>query len=132
MTPSDVDYTAELSEFLLARIAEDEAVARSAYGHRVNTRTREPDQWRQGVGALALEVFGPSESVAETKGVAAAAHITRHDPARVLADCEAKRRLVEGLVRFMEGDYAPWNEGFLKIMATVYLDHPDYVRAWNA
>jgi len=88
----------DLTEFLLARIAEDEAVARAA--------TRGP--WLYDGGGI----YAPEERTATRAlfredvvydddcgiGVAAhnAAHIARHDPARVLAECKAKRRIMEG------------------------------------
>ena len=52
-------------------------------------------------------------------------------PRRVLAECEAKRRLVRELVDYMEGDYAPWNERFLKLLALLFADHPDYRQEWK-
>lgn len=82
-----------LTEFLLARIAEDEAA---------------PLEWQR--------VGGEAGSLAAR---------------RLLAECEAKRRQIAHLIRFMEGDYAPWNEEQLQIMATVYADHPDYRDEWK-
>lgn len=69
----------DLTDFLLARIAEDEKTARAAEGHRTF----------DGTGI----VVGRRESVTLPSTVAA--HIARHDPARVLADCAAKRAIVE-------------------------------------
>ena len=60
--------TLTLTEFLLARIAEDEAEARKA-----------GPMWRNEWSAEDVDVT---------------LHIERHDPARVLAECEAKRRIV--------------------------------------
>jgi hypothetical protein len=84
-----------LTDFLLARIAEDEADARLATGHRYITGQREK---RSGVwvhdGSIAY-ADSPSEDVVDWVYDEAWAHIARHDPARVLAECEAKRRIVE-------------------------------------
>src|SRR5688572_20799212 len=72
-----------LTEFLLARLTEDEAAARAAAGeHGVYPGT----WWGQEAG-------GEPSGVSSEDG----AHIARHDPARVLAECEAKRRIVDAL-----------------------------------
>ena len=86
-----------LTDFLLARIAEDEATA---------------------INWVRFEVRGgiPGNYVIKE---------------RVLAECEAKRRQIKHLIDYMEGEYAPWNETQLQIMATVYADHPDYQPEWR-
>jgi hypothetical protein len=73
----------DLATWLLDRIAEDEAVAReaqgrSAYGY-IDTAFEEAVDLALGEGAREV----------------ALAHIARHDPARVLAECKSKRRIVE-------------------------------------
>lgn len=85
-----------MTEFLLARIAEDEAVARRA------ERGREDHPW---------VVTGMDNAV----GV-------DYNPARVLAECEAKRWLV-----WTYSDYP----NMLSILAAIYSDHPDYDEAWK-
>ena len=65
-----------LDEFLLARIAEDKRVAMAAAG---------PDGLLEWNPELVGE--GPV-------GPGSAEHVVRHDPARVLADCSARRRIV--------------------------------------
>lgn len=72
-------------EFLEARIAEDEATAREAAGFEDTAR-----RWEVGQDGNAIE-----PDVAPTVWAYAAQHIARHDPARVLAECEAKRRIVD-------------------------------------
>lgn len=123
-----------ITEFLLARITEDEAVARSATPGRWTWQPKSSARWPEGdESLLALSdewrpcdgpgcawkhdgIFtraggGPyahEHRVAETvllgwgydaSGIEGSdedrAHIARHDPARVLAECEAKRRIVE-------------------------------------
>lgn len=95
-----------LTEFLLARIAEDEAAARSAtqgqwvrygdgrfYDYTVGL-TPAFVPWPQTGGNrspgrdYSAEIVG---GVQEADGT----HIVRWNPARVLAECEAKRRIVE-------------------------------------
>jgi hypothetical protein len=104
--------TGTLADFLLARIAEDEVVARAAIvetesGGRwwaVRDRNRDSD-----AEALALvKGENPLEEPGHDPTYALAAahicysdepdvllHVARHDPARVLAECEAKRRIVD-------------------------------------
>lgn len=102
-----------LTEFLLARIAEDEAVARAA-----DVKQGDPSWMRHGPNVLASprtyrirserdrrpialieDVSGDDgDRDSETSildGAAVATHVARHDPARVLAECQAKRRIVE-------------------------------------
>ncbi len=92
--------------FLLARIAEDEAVARAAMvmGQGVDT-----------IGTHSLPEF--------------AEHVTAWQPARVLAECEAKRQIVEDAT----GQHTSSVEGYaiMRILATVYADHPDYREEWK-
>ena len=47
------------------------------------------------------------------------------DPARVLAECVAKRRIVETFVMWQYGDT------ILSYLATPYSDHPDYREEWK-
>jgi len=82
-----------ISEFLEARIAEDEAGARVA----------------------AIEDGGVWGSWTEL-----------HNPARVLAECKAKRKLVADYARY-EMYYGP---NLFYVLAAVYADHPDYRQEW--
>lgn len=110
-----------LTEFLLARIAEDEEAAHGAaaamqsnYG--TGSWDVRPDG-RLGLGGgLSLGV-GP-----------VAPHVARHDPARVLAECEAKRRIVEEVLP-IHPDYDPLY--VQRLLALPYADHPDYQEAWR-
>lgn len=122
-----------LTDFLLARIAEDKAVARAALD--LNRRFDGDGGWTP----AGLEDPWPEE----------VAHITRHDPARVLAECKAKRRIVEQAeeasadraqvigefcVGKAESDAAHATDPgdlILKAVASVYADHPDFDPAWR-
>ncbi len=98
-----------LAEFLLARIAEDEAVARQAIGKAVFQQQsghwsfeHVTDQYGPIPLVFAIADGGGKTQVArldtawEREG--RGHHIARWDPAHVLAECEAKRRIVEGFV----------------------------------
>ena len=74
-----------------------------------------------------------------------AAHIARHDPARVLRDIEAKRELLDehpsinvsdlgsdcGTCYREDGINASWPCKTLRLLACVYVDHLDYRDAWR-
>lgn len=87
----------DLAGFLLARIAEDERYATHAAGMMMGFE-------------------------AGTDGIA---HINRWRPARVLAECETKRRLIE------LGDKDSYWVDVLELLALPYADHPDYVEEWK-
>lgn len=90
-----------LTEFLLARIAEDEAVAES------------------------MTFFNPLSGPPLLT-----ARISRHNPARVLSECEAKRRIVEVALPGETDDPRTERGRILRIMAAVYADHPEYREEW--
>jgi Family of unknown function (DUF6221) len=70
------DLEPNLDEFLLARIAEDKRIAADA------------------AAATGNEVWSPGELAPGMPAPVAAAHAARFDPARVLAECAAKRATV--------------------------------------
>ena len=135
-----------ITEFLLARISEDEAVALKASeqigqrwcggGGELRTlahgdpRATEPC-WLQ-VAKMGSE-YGPHGRPAEWETgwwprVDAFTHMARHDPARVLAECAAKRAIVEQAERT---DSGWWESNYIAILAAVYADHPDYQPEWK-
>lgn len=139
-----------ITEFLEARIAEDEAAANDATGARwvvlsgvnasmVNidpTNVRD-EKWK----------YGRFGHIATTSHDAAyAEHISRHAPARVLAECAAKRALsslhsqASYRGQTVCNDCGDWWDGSpvdypcatIKIVAAVYAGHPDYQQEWAA
>ncbi len=132
---------AELAEFLLARIAEDETAARTVYS---------PGTWRSGTTYTAfVSVEAHSWTVVSDLERGDADFIARHDPARVLAECEAKRRIVELHPKILEaypdpkayccsacsagGEYpGGWPCATLCALTLPYADHPDYRDEWRA
>ncbi len=85
----------QIAEFLLQRIAEDEECARRATQGRWKLWGMQVRSDPVGDGNL-----NTSRPVAETSHEAGlhtwnASHTARWDPARVLAECEAKRRIVQ-------------------------------------
>lgn len=112
-----------LTEFLLARIAEDEAVARSVDEHLIRS-----------LRSIVRHAPLPGGEVL---------HIVRWDPARVLAECEAKRRIIQAFVpnfetetdrQYQDRIYAHAGGGKyhppLLALALPYADHPEYRPEW--
>jgi len=100
----------DLTEFLLARIAEDEAKARHAR------------DWLAPIGAHGAQVAG--EWV--------------YDPGRVLAECDAKRRIVAGCSavlfhsRSAVTAQARTNaEATMRLLALPYADHEGFREEWR-
>jgi hypothetical protein len=135
--------TDDLATWLLACIAEDEHIAKDAAGGYDGAAAR----WQVSDGnvhlvgeyANAAVAVGPFNA---SVGVAAA-HIARHDPARVLAECEAKRALVEmateeppadildDLTLGAQESHADWSRFVLRQLAGVYADRPGYREEWK-
>jgi len=69
-------------------------------------------------------------------GTDLAIHIARHDPARVLADVEAKRRIVESITTYAlvpTAPLTPWHHHgseVLRLLALPHVGHPDYRAEW--
>lgn len=153
---TDTVTTVDLAEWLLERIAEDEAAARAARagGWRVEhdrhqfgdgssceawgIKTDQPWEERTSYGQPLVR-----DSVVEigydrdyqTPEAAfdhapTAAHVARWDPSRVLAECEAKRRIITAL----SWDDDPWRrtrDHLLSLLALPYADRPGYQETWR-
>lgn len=123
----------DLVVFLRARLAEDEQVARG-----VSTGPNVPEKWtavqyREGVRPWRID--GQCSLVVEAVCGPDAAHIARHDPARVLAEVEWKSALVDLCANVMSGrevtGFAPGNAWTIMTrMANSYRDHPDWKPYW--
>ncbi|MFI1524950.1 DUF6221 family protein [Streptomyces griseus] len=110
----------DLVQFLRDRLAEDEQTARAAgdgwYGY-------DPEQ---------QIAFVPPED---------SRHIARHDPARVLREVEAKRRILDEVVPEVEKAEEmiedEWHtstdaaDDLIRLLALPYADHPDYQDTWR-
>lgn len=157
---SPADLT--LVEFLRARLDEDERGARDLLDrtpHRWQRATDVGDWHNYAVVTAGNSAFGQDEPIAECGvehewGIETAEHIARHDPARILADVAAKRRIVELHAhgggdkphecprwQWRDPDYpddpAETTTGYvsecptLRLLAEVYADHPDYREEWT-
>lgn len=141
--------TVTLAEFLLARIAEEANVARfPTSGYEPEAKADWVCPWTGGLD------FG-SDVISVGDGPVAT-HMATWDPARVLIECEAKRRIVElhhyeypfSWVEKLDvpeqpdkrvcstcGDpdeaRVPWPCRTLRFLALPYAAHPDYDPAWH-
>jgi len=123
------DQLPDLDQFVLARIAEDKRIASDAAAASGRA------DWDVDAGA------------GKPPG---AEHLARHDPARVLAECAAKRRLVmvcrdsrpdlrflgarpHGMADFplTPGDQHQLAALTLALLALPYADHHDYRPEWR-
>jgi hypothetical protein len=127
------DHRPDLAEFLLARIAEDERVAVDAAAASGRER------WSPG------DLVLPAETPPHVRG-----HVAAHDPARVLAECAARRRLVlacrdsrpdrdflgarpQGMADFPLNprDQHQLAALALALLALPYADHSDFRTQWR-
>lgn len=141
--------TADLVAFLRARLDDDEQAARAAMG--INLMAA----WRRGKPVARWEYRpdsgaiwdGPTGEVQRALRVrftwaAEAQHIVRHDPVRVLAEVDAKRRMLTAITTDVQGMaeliVSEWGEGgyesvpgkLLCLLALPYAAHPDYRLEW--
>lgn len=114
-----------LAEFILARVADDEADARLAMtGYSTG-------EWTHDGGIYAGH---PTAEIVDWAYGDTSGHIARHDPARVLAECEAKRRIIAAVTDWLdthpEEDHVPAGDDVLCWLALPYRDHADFNPLW--
>lgn len=149
-----------ITNFLLARIAEDEAVARAAAESELMHNAapwpavKASGTWTADRGMIYSEPTEDNEwghMLYDNEGASAlsmpneaADHIARHDPARVLAECAAKRAIVElandanqsdAELDYKAGYTVParllTGDAILRTLAAVYAEHQDYRAEWR-
>lgn len=136
--------TDDLVAFLDARLAEDEATARAAGGkYESGLRWYEPDRDSHPglVGDGNGQVVTYDTDTIREHGT----HIARHDPARVLRQVDAMRRVVvvyenaERALRSAEPDTPPHDlmtgatntmRRTLRHLATIWQGHEEYRQEW--
>lgn len=117
----------DLVDFLLAAIAEDERIATST------TPVPERRLWVVGElgGDAAVERAAGegmvNDFVAREMWDKDAEHVSRWDPARVLAECEAKRRILELHRDLVDLD----DRATLRYLALPYADREGYREEWR-
>ena len=135
----------DLAEWLEAQIAEDERRARAAiqdrswYSRSDDSETEKDDGvWTTGEHAMdEREVTGIGIQIYDEGGhtLEQAVHIATWDPARVLAECEAKRRIIETarlmIDRYAGGMLLDFARETIRIQALPYADRPGYREEWR-
>lgn len=119
-----------LSEFIIACITEDERLAREELARRAEWQRQYSEMVRSG------NTIGLAFNDWDAPGAPG-------DPARVLAECETKRRIVDACVAAIDaGDIKPltsWNddaagaeigEAVFRLLAVPYADRPGYRPEW--
>ncbi|MFI1472060.1 DUF6221 family protein [Streptomyces wuyuanensis] len=127
----------ELVAFLRARLDEDEQAARKLLDEK---RPGRAERW-EFCDDGAIRDTGPRRSLrVKFTWPPEADHIVRHDPARVLADVEAKRELLRlhtlnGWVCSTCDNGEVPGDGYpcptLRLLALPYASHADYDEAWR-
>lgn len=111
-----------LTTFLLARITEDEDAAKAVPAIQ---------QWENPAEyGVRFSAHDSDHSYEDTL------FLNRNSPARALAECEAKRRIVEEFAKHDQRnslEEQAWRAWILilRTLAKVYADHADYDPAWD-
>jgi hypothetical protein len=151
---------ADLAEFLIARIAEDEAWARAAANNNGATWYMHDGSLNGGYVTGDNEMGNPRAYRGDTElwdtesgylvmHADTAVFVARNDPGRMLAECEAKRRIVDQYRDAKHWNAAEWDNGYdddgreysdaiaetwetaTRLLALPYADHPDYREEWR-
>ncbi|MBV6697453.1 hypothetical protein KV557_09985 [Kitasatospora aureofaciens] len=128
--------TADLVTFLRARLDEDERAAVDTLTPAANIgrfRGKPVQRWQVTLNGRGLIDADGGRSRARDVYPAEAQHVARHDPARVLAEVDAKRRIIdecEGAVNHDSRGMLSMADSILSLLALPYRDHPDYRPEW--
>ncbi|MFD9614881.1 DUF6221 family protein [Streptomyces sp. NPDC059083] len=94
-----------IEEFIAARLAEDEAVAREAS----DPGMYDPEDAERAIGTAAYD------------------HLARHNPARVLRQCAMMRIALNW---YLNDDEMVMG-ATIRAIAAIWSDHPDYQQEWK-
>lgn len=134
----------DLIDFIRARLDEDAAIAAGAgapvgpgWKHVRTYNEIEISTDRVLSQGGAYEVAAPGIQGGEGD---VAVHIARHDPARVLAEVNAKRAILEEHAPVVDGAQSGWkwhagseavSGQIVRLLGLPYADHPDYREEWR-
>lgn len=134
-----MDAVDDLVQFLRARLDEDEKTAVGADDSLGRTRRH----WSVGPNGEEVLASGFYQMVADVPA-GVARHVARHDPARVLAEVDAKRRVLDEYEASAAASGEADEDGYeyadgwafalqrvVQILALPYADHPNYREAWR-
>lgn len=110
-----------LSEFLLDRIAEDELAARRFMVANHDYTDQPSDHVGGWIGPRHVDTPARHLDVEDYEGGPGNAR-------RVLAECDAKRRLIRHVTVVMD---AAGRDAVLRLLALPYVDHPGYLDEWG-
>jgi hypothetical protein len=117
----------DLVSWLLEQVTADEQIARAVLGDYAQHQ-RHWDVSSTGV----VELRDPGlEGALVTGDGPVAWHIATWDPARVLAECNAKRRIVERYAFLLEHGDSGDARWVLPLLAEPYADRPGYQENWR-
>lgn len=119
----------ELVAWLRQQLDDDERMARAAADNGAEWRYSDsgiyPSNKSRHPGALVVGGYGYLDE-------AYGEHIARHDPARVLADVDAKRRILDQCADVWAHDRVEaFAEDVLRLLALAYADRPGYRGEWR-
>ncbi|BBB01102.1 hypothetical protein RVR_8357 [Actinacidiphila reveromycinica] len=124
----------DLLAFLRARLAEDEAVARAAMwddGPSAVWTDRPPkDRYERHTVTDYCDDGVVVVTPENADAVGVGPHIARHDPARILAEVEAKRQAVDRYAWLHEHGDTGGMAWVLRALAAPFADHRDYRPEW--
>jgi hypothetical protein len=136
----------DLVQWLTAQLDADERIARAATPSPwVDQGGYVTDVGPDGLPRVQVTDYGTQDGEPEEdnpRGRADSAHITRHDPARVLREIDAKRKLVEKAADADQYSRTTWaNPGsvgaasayraMLRLLAAPYADRDGYREEWR-
>lgn len=122
--------TDDLVTWLRAQLDEEQARAQLLDGLRA------PSPWRASGDAFDAYVETADGTIIEERGgttyLAVAKHIAEHDPARVLAEVDAKRRILDLYEQAEYGDFARLTalDDVIRLLALPYAERPGYRPEW--
>ena len=113
-----------ITDFLLARITEDEAKANQIISEWERAE-RDLDKFDQ---YICDPIIGPFGGQSQLRNFATGTYLAgMAHPRRVLAECAAKRATIANTT----GGRREQFEATLRALAAIYSDHPDYNPAWR-
>lgn len=130
-----------ITEFLLARIAEDRAKVEHAPDATEDTASARGPGWYHGLECTLCGHVGFDGTESNVEDAWHEHMEAVHQRSRVLAECEAKRRIVDLAEQLDEPTTLRDRLAFptarvvldhtLQALASVYTDHPDFDPAWR-
>lgn len=122
-----MDGMDDLIAFLRARLDEDADLALAA-----SPGPWHPDEEHDEVHAVDDIVVAEGFALSGRQLRATVDHIARHDPARVLAEVEAKRKILTAYENYdREAPELDVPDSVIRFLALPYADHPDYRDTWR-